>query len=47
MQDSKITFKISSPALNCLKAGNEAAHKGLETLSSSPRLILQVRNKGI
>jgi hypothetical protein len=33
MQDSKITFKISSPALNCLKAGNEAAHKGLETLS--------------
>ena len=36
MQDSKTAFKISSPALNRLKAGNEAAHKGLETLSSVP-----------
>ena len=36
MQDSKTTFKISSPALNRLKAGNEAAHKGLETLLSVP-----------
>ena len=36
MQDSKTTFKISSPAQNYLKAGNEAAHKGLETLSRAP-----------
>ena len=36
MQDSKTAFKISSPALNRLKAGNEATHKGLETLSCTP-----------
>jgi hypothetical protein len=36
MQDSKTTFKISSPALNCLKAAKKAAHKGLETLSPAP-----------
>ena len=36
MQDSKITFKISSPARKGFNAGSKAAHKGLETLSCTP-----------
>jgi hypothetical protein len=47
MQDSKTMFKISSPAQDRSNAASKAAHKGLETLLSSPRLIPQVRNKGI
>jgi hypothetical protein len=36
MQDSKTTFKISSPARNRSNAASKGAHKGLETLSCAP-----------
>ena len=36
MQDSKTTFKISSPARTHSNTASKAAHKGLETLSCAP-----------